>query len=266
MRLCLSRALIAIVLWIPFQVQATTPVTVGAYNFNPLITFDDGGNPEGLVVEVVEELNRRQQQFAFEILRTSSKRRFEDYRLGRYDVILFESLKWGWDTMEVDTTSVLLEDEEVFVALDKPERDQSFFDQVGERRMLAILGYHYGFADFDADETHLTRRFDIEMSRSQERNMALILADRPSVAEVAVMPRSFLKRFGRKRPEDAAKLLVSERPDQVYDLRGMLRPTAALSADQLEALFQAMIDDGTYPAIVRRYGMRLPEQLADGTP
>ncbi|BES69190.1 transporter substrate-binding domain-containing protein [Marinobacter nanhaiticus D15-8W] len=266
MRLCLSRALIVIVLWIPFQVQAATPVTVGAYNFNPLITFDADGDPEGLVVEVVAELNRRQQQFAFEILRTSSKRRFEDYRLGRYDVILFESLNWGWGTMEVDATSVLLEDEEVFVALDKPERDQSFFDQVTERRLLAILGYHYGFADFDADEDRLTQRFDIEMSRSQERNMALILADRPSVAEVAVMPRSFLKRFRQKRPEDAAKLLVSEQPDQVYHLRGIVRPAATLGAGALEALFREMIDDGTYPGIVRRYGMRLPELLANESP
>lgn len=266
MRLRFLRALFAIVLWIPLCVQASTPVIVGAYNFNPIVTFGANGEPEGLLVEVVQELNRRQQQFTFEIRRTSSKRRFEDYRLGRYDVILFESPQWGWQEMGMQSTPVLLEDEEVFVALNKPERDQSFFDNVTERRLLAILGYHYGFANFDANEENLAQRFEIEMSRSQERNMALILADRPSVAEVAVVPRSFLKRFRRNQPEDADRLLVSDRPDQVYQLCGMVRPESALNSQTLEALFHGMIDDGTYPAIVKRYGMRIPAALISGNP
>ncbi|WP_148861117.1 transporter substrate-binding domain-containing protein [Marinobacter fonticola] len=266
MRLRLTHTLLMIVLWMSSYVQAATTVKVGAYAPSSVVTFDADGPPRGLVVDVVGELNRRQQAFNFEIFRTASKRRFEDYRLGRYDVILFESLNWGWDAMDVEATEILLTDEEVYVALDKPGRDQSFFDNVAERRLLTMLGYHYGFADFDADEERLAKRFNIEMSSSQQRNLALILADRPSVAEVAVFPRSFLRLFQEARPEVAEKLLISDKPDQIYPLRGMLRPGHDFTVEQLEALVREMIDDGTYGAIVKRYGKSVPETLINEIP
>lgn len=80
-----------------------------------------------------------------------------DFEAGLYDVIFFESLSWGWESLPVTATAPVLKDEEVYVALRKAGRDQSFFDNIAGRALVAISGYNYGFAGLTTDDGGTSR-------------------------------------------------------------------------------------------------------------
>lgn len=241
------------------EVAAETPIRVGVYNFPPEAEVAASGQTGGLVTDLIAALNTRQTAFHFVPVVTSSLRRYIDFSDHRYDVIFFEDMSWGWSGAEVEATRPLLADTEVYVALRKPGRDQSFFDDLSKRRLVAMLGYHYQFANGDISEPSLRKHFNIELSHSHRRNLELILADRPSVAEVTVVSRAFLATYLTQHPDSRDKLLVSDHPDQSYQLRALLQPAGVIDARTLETLLQPMIEDGSYRRMVEQHHLQLPE-------
>lgn len=243
---------------------AATPVVVGFYNFPPVAQVAGPGELSGLVGDLLALLNQNQDQFHFTSFETSAKRRQLDLQHKLYDVIFFESLDWSWREQPVQYTKSLLLDEEVYVALKKPWRDQSFFDDIAQRRIVAMLGYHYGFTDYNTDETSLRKRFHIELSHSHRRNLQLILVDRPSIAEVAVVSRSFLQQYLANYPQYRDKLLVSEKIDQRYRLKALTRENGPITAQQVMELLHPLIQDGRYQALVKKWGLQLPPEVKGG--
>ena len=237
-------------------------VRVGAYDFPPIATVDAHQRAHGLLGDLLGELESTHEHFVFRIVHTSPKRRHLDFQNGLYDVMFFEHPSWSWDTDAIDVSRPLLRDDEVYVALAKPGRDQSFFDDVSQHRIVAIAGYHYGFAGLETDSEELTQRFNIELSHSHDRNLDLIKADRPSVAEVAVVSRSFLNRYFDQFPDERERFLVSERVDQSYELHVVSRRQGPISIQQIESLLQPLIESGRYQSMVREHGLQLPEGMA----
>lgn len=244
--------------------SAATPVVVGFYNFPPVAQVTGPGDLSGLVGDLLAQLNQSQDQFHFTTFETSAKRRQLDLQHNLYDVIFFESLDWGWREQPVQYTESLLLDEDVYVALKKPWRDQSFFDDIAQRRIVAMLGYHYGFAGNNADETALRERFHIELSHSHRRNLQLILVDRPSIVEVAVVSRSFLQQYLANNPQYRDKLMVSEKVDQRYRLRALTRGNGPITAPQLMELLRPLIQDDRYQVLVKKWGLQLPPEFKAG--
>jgi len=242
--------------------SSETEIAVGVYHFPPIAAVRDNGKADGLLGEILVELEATYQDITFRIVHTSPKRRYLDFEAGLYDVIFFESLNWGWESLSVDTTRPMLVEEDVYVALKKPGRDQRFFDNIADRSIVAISGYHYGFAGLSTDNAELEDRFRIEFSHSHGRNLNLIKADRPSLAEVAIMSRSYLRVHLEKNPEDRDRFLVSDMADQKYQLRIMARKGGPIMAGALEKLLMPLIEDGRYQRMVKRHRLQLPSDLA----
>jgi len=243
-------------------VSSETEIAVGVYNFPPVAAVRENTKVDGLLGELLTELETADRDITFRIVHTSPKRRHLDFDAGLYDVIFFESLNWGWESRPVAATRPVLEDEEIYVALDKPGRDQSFFDNIADRAIVAISGYHYGFAGFSTDDAELEERFRIEFSHSHGRNLNLIKADRPSLAEVAIVSRSYLQMHLEQHPEDRDRLLVSDVIDQTYQLRILVRKGGPLKAATVEQLLLPLIEDGRYQRMVERQGLQVPPELA----
>lgn len=243
-------------------VSSDTEIAVGVYDFPPVAAVSEHTRVDGLLGELLPELDANHQDITFRIVHTSPKRRHLDFDAGLYDVIFFESLNWGWESRPVAATWPILTDEDVYVALDKPGRDQSFFDNIADRAIVAISGYHYGFAGLSTDNAELEERFQIEFSHSHDRNLNLIKADRPSVAEVAIVSRSYIRMHLAQHPEDRGRFLVSDVPDQTYQLRIMARKGGPLKAVALERLLLPLIEDGRYQRMVERHGLQVPPELA----
>ncbi|MFE8070958.1 ABC transporter substrate-binding protein [Marinobacteraceae bacterium S3BR75-40.1] len=229
-------------------------VRVGGYVFPPYVMMEDG-QPRGLTLDVIDALNALQAEDQFQFFLTSSRRRYRDLAEKHYDMLLFEDLRWEWDQRPVTATRVIGRDQEVFLAYRDRARGQSFFNDLKDKRLVGMLGYHYAFANYVADQAFLDTQFNILLSSDPHRNLQLILVNRPSVAEVAVMPRSFINCFIREHPEVGEKLLVSDRVDQRYKLRGLLAPHAPISSQRLNTLLARLEEQGTLAKLRERYGL-----------
>ncbi len=243
-----------------FASQKTT-VRIGVYNFPPVATVNHDNKAMGLLGDLLDEFRRLNEDLSFEILHTSPRRRHLDFRSGLFDVMFFEHPNWGWKSEPVSFSDPLLRDDEVYVALDKKNRDQSFFDRISERRIVAMAGYHYGFAGLETDSEALREQFDIELSHSHQRNINLIKADRPSLAEVAVVSRSFLSTYFSRFPDQRDNFLISDTVDQSYELHIIVREQAPVSIDTLKELMAPLIESGRYQELVRKHGLQLPESM-----
>jgi ABC-type amino acid transport substrate-binding protein len=238
-----------------------TTIRVGVYDFPPVAQVNHNNQATGLLGDLLTELEAEHPELSFEIIYTSPRRRHLDFNAGLYDVMFFEHRDWSWDQDNAAMTSPILRDEEVYVALDKDNRDQTFFDNLEERRIVAIAGYHYGFAGLETGSAELNRRFDIELSFSHQRNIELIRADRPSVAEVAVISRSFLSAYFSRFPEHRDRFLISDEPDQRYELGVVIRRDGPVTADDIEDLLQPLINSGRYQELVKNHGLMLPQSF-----
>ncbi|TYC58201.1 amino acid ABC transporter substrate-binding protein [Marinobacter sp. BW6] len=235
-----------------------TEITVGVYHFPPIASVEHNGEPTGLLGDLLHELEQANPTVSFRVFHTSPKRRYLDFDAGLYDVIFFESPDWGWTERDVDITRPILADEELYVALKKPGRDDSFFDDLQTRSIVAISGYHYGFTGYETDNSVLEQKFDIEFSDSHSRNIKLIKADRPSVAEVAIVSHSYLQRHLENHPEDWGTLLISDEPDQRYELSIIARKNGAASSGEMLQLLAPLIENGRYRQLVEKRGLKLP--------
>lgn len=245
------------------KASSETEIVVGVYHFPPVAAVRDNRKAEGLLGDLLAELEATHEDLSFRIVHTSPKRRHLDFEAGLYDVIFFESPEWGWESWPIAATGPILADEDVYVALNKPGRDQSFFDNIGERNIVAISGYHYGFAGLSTDNSKLKERFQIEFSHSHARNLSLIKADRPSLAEMAIVSRSYLHMYLEQNPQDRDRLLVSDKADQRYLLHILARKGGPISPQSLERMILPLIEQGRYQQMVRNHGLQLPPDLPE---
>jgi hypothetical protein len=177
--------------------------------------------------------------------------------------MFFEHPSWSWHSESIAITGPILRDDEVYVALNKEGRGQSYFNRVSERRIVAIAGCHYGFAGLETDSQELSKHFDVELSHSHRRNLDLIRADRPSVAEMAVVSRSFLRNYFSRFPDRRGDFLISEALDQSYELHVITRKNGPVTTDTIEGLLQPLIDSGRYQKLVNKHELQLPKTMQE---
>ncbi|MDI9243661.1 transporter substrate-binding domain-containing protein [Marinobacter sp. CHS3-4] len=235
-----------------------SPLKVGVYDFPPIAMVRKKHQAKGLLGDLLGELEKTHEGLDFQVVHTSPMRRQLDFRTGLFDVMFFEHPTWSWGSEAIEISYPILRDDEVYVALNKDDRDQSFFDNIRKRRIVAIAGYHYGFAGWETDSEKLRKNFDIELSHSHIRNLYLIEADRPSVAEVAVVSRSFLNQYLDEHPNKQNLFLVSDKVDQSYELNVITRHSGPVDVQQIERLLKPLIESGRYQEMVRQHGLQLP--------
>lgn len=229
-------------------VLAATTVRVGAYEFPPYVPDAGPGVTQGLI----DLLNAAQPDLRFELVETSPQRRYEDLEQGRFDIIAFESLAWGWTGRPVDATRVFLRDAEVFVAKAGPGVDQTIFDSLDGKTILGRLGYHYAFAGYVSDPTILEQRFRTRVTVTHEGNVRNVIAGR---ATFAIVTRSFLNQLFKAEPDLARRLLVSERTDQIYEHTILVRRGGPVGVDALNALLDRLESDGRLAALWTKSGI-----------
>lgn len=246
--------------------RADTSIVVGVYDFPPVAQIAGDTEVEGLLGELLNELGTTHPELKFRIFHTSPKRRYLDFDAHLYDVIFFESPAWEWQDKQALITPPVLMDEDLYIALNKPGRDRTFFDNLSQRNIVALSGYHYGFAGLETNPLELEKHFSIEFSDSHSRNLSLIKADRPSVAEVAIINNSYLQMHLAQHPEDRDKFLISDRPDQTYQLSIITHPEGPVTAGDMMDLLTPLLETGKYQNLVKKWGLRLPPTLDQYSP
>lgn len=234
-------------LWAVAALAQPVPVKVGVYPFFP---FSDGQS--GLAHELVQALNAFQSDYRFETVTTSANRRYRDMADGVYTHIFFENIQWGWPAQQVEASKVFLKgDGEVFVARAQRGRGQEYFQNLRDKDLMVVLGYHYAFADFEADPDVLRKRFSITFSTDNAVILHNLLAGR---GDVAVLTRSYLGKYLTEHPQDRARVLVSQRMDQTYAQTALVARGARPNAQELNRLLTRMEAAGVLRKLWQAYG------------
>ena len=229
--------------------RAETEVGVLGYKFPPFV--EDGYG--GLTSSLITLLNATQSEFKFSFVPTSPARRYRDLAGGRGNVIIFEMPEWGWRASGVETAESreIMKGGEVYITLANKGRDQSFFDDIGSKSIAAVLGYHYGFAKFNADPKFLTKTFDINLTFGVESIIKMVVKNR---ADVGVVTESYLAKYLKDHTEIIGRLLISKIRDQVYSLRAIVGSDSPISVPKLEAILDDLKANGALADLFKDYG------------
>ncbi|MBM1182299.1 amino acid ABC transporter substrate-binding protein [Pseudomonas lundensis] len=227
-------------------VWAVQEVRVGAAHFPPYTVRPESGVDTGLLPQLLDALNQLQNDFRFVPVPSSIPRRFRDFDQGRVDMVMFENPAWGWQDIAYSAVDMGLEDAEVFVARQQPDRQQDYFDDLSNKRLALFSGYHYAFAGFNPSPRYLAQHFNATLTYSHESNLLMVLRGR---VDVALITRSNLTELLARNPKIKSQVLVSQRIDQIYHHYALLRPQAPIVAPQLAALLQQLRDNGQIKAI-----------------
>ncbi|QJP98614.1 substrate-binding periplasmic protein [Pseudomonas fluorescens] len=221
--------------------QAVQVVRVGAAHFPPYTIRPENGADTGLLPELVAALNSAQSDFRFELVPTSIPRRFGDFKEGRTDMAIFENPDWGWKDIPHTTVDMGLEDAEIFVAENEPGRQQNYFADLKGKRLALYSGYHYEFANFNADPKYLAETYNATLTYSHDSNLLMVLRGR---ADIALVTRSYLFDYLLRNAKVRDELLVSQRIDQIYHHYAILRPEAPITGEAFSKLLQGLRDSG----------------------
>lgn len=227
-------------LW-AWQASAAQLVRVGAAHFPPYTIRPENGDATGLLPQLVIALNAAQSDFQFLLVPTSIPRRFRDFQQGRIDMAIFENPDWGWKDIAHVNVDMGLEDAEIFVAKRVEGRTETYFNDLHGKRLALFSGYHYAFAQFNAEPRFLAERYNATLTYSHDANLLMVLRGR---VDIALVTRSYLSDFMARNPDEARQLLVSERVDQVYRHYALLSPRAAITGKQFSQLLQQLRNNG----------------------
>lgn len=248
----LSRLLFLFCLFFAGSALSKEIISVGGYVFPPFVTKGDNGEAQGLTLDLINAFNAHQDKYHFEFRFTSPKRRYSDFDRKHFDYIFFENTKWGWENHPVKASKVYLKGGERYIALNKPERDQSYFEQVGNKMLVGILGYHYGFADYVSDQVFLQKRFNIRLTPNHHASIQMILRN---LGEVAIVTESYLAQHFKRYPDDRDKILVSDKYDQIYEHTILARHPMTPSIDEINSYLDELESNGTLKQLWRIYGI-----------
>ncbi|WP_028863788.1 substrate-binding periplasmic protein [Psychromonas aquimarina] len=165
---------------------AAETIKVGGYYFPPFVDKNDKNQYIGLAIDLIKEMNSFQDKFHFQFVPTSPKRRYSAFEQKEFDLIMFEDLAWGWKNKELAASKVILQGGEVYITKAEPFKDQSYFDSLKDKSFAVILGYHYGFAGFNADEKFLKKNFKIKLNTAHSSNIKVILSGRTDISVVSL--------------------------------------------------------------------------------
>lgn len=248
-----SFALIGLILstLLPLPCMAITQVKVGGYSFEPFVSHHNG-HTSGLALDLIKLLNASQQQFKFEFVLTSPKRRYLDFDNKRFDVILFENKEWGWQQKDIEASQVFLTGGEVYITFKTPEKTQAYFDHIGNQSIAAMLGYHYGFAMFDSDEVNLKQKFSITLLNKQNTIINQVIAQ---MVDIGVVTNSHLQKQFKRNPQLKKQLLVSEKLDQVYNHTILVRKNSPVAIAEINTLLNQLNNSKKLTQLFSQYGL-----------
>jgi len=223
---------------------------VGGYEFPPFVERK-GKQYYGLTIDLLHTLNASQDRYLFRFVPTSPKRRYNHFEKGKYDLIFFESIQWGWKDKPVQASRVFLEGGEVYITASS--KKQEFFENISDKSIAAFLGYHYGFAGFNANEDYLKQHFQIKLTTSHDQNIWMAVKKK---VDIAVVTKAYLNNFLMKNPEVKEKIMISDKMDQIYKHTVLVRKGSKPDITEMNRMLTELEKKGLLDALWKKYGIR----------
>jgi len=252
MKTCM-RSIVLFALWIGWcsQTQAAQTILVGGYVFPPYVEMNRS-TYHGLTLDLIDAMNAFQRDLYFKFVLTSPPRRYEDFENNKFDAIFFEDIGWGWQGKGVEASRVFLKDGEVFITKASPDKTQAYFQDLAGKSIAGCIGYHYAFADFNAEPKFLEEHFKMQLSDNHQGNIKKVLIGR---ADLAIVTKSYLQGYLKNHPEDRDHILISAALDQEYRHTILLRKGGTLTVETINRLLDDMEQQGILSQLWKQYGL-----------
>ncbi len=249
-------------LLLPTQVQAVTEtpesrdsrplILVGGYDFPPYIRLHNQHPPSGLSIMLLDAIAARHPEYRFLFVPTSIHNRYAAFSRGRFQMMLFENPQWGWSKLNPQPHFIPLpfEDSEIYIAKAEKNRDEQFFNQLNNKQMLLVEGYHYPGLWQELGGPPKRVRY----VSSNHEVLQGILKGR---ADIAPLTRSMLERYLAKYPNKRRQLMISGLRVQHYDHHILLAGDAAIKETELIATLEALRAEGVLEKLSRQFSLPL---------
>lgn len=227
------------------------PVQLGGYEFPPYV-INRGGTYEGLTLDLITLLNQKQTKYVFSFVPTTTYRRYHDLKSSRYQIMAFESKTWGWAVGTVEASKIFRHGAEVFVAHKDKAKSQSYFDDLQNKTIKGMQGYHYGFLGLSTSNKAL-KDFNVEFTNTLDGNIRSVVMKR---ADIAMVTKEYLDIYLKNHPEERPKLVISTKYDQLYDL-GILvsKEQKIISVAEVNRLIDMILNDGSWSTLLKDKGI-----------
>ncbi|WP_147251909.1 MULTISPECIES: transporter substrate-binding domain-containing protein [Thalassospira] len=231
-------------------VRAADPiiVKVGAYEYGVVYFYQDG-KAGGIVPKLINLLNGLQDEYQFQLAETSSRRRYQALMNGELDLVLLESAQWDWPDYDVHYSDPIVREKDIYLALSSRTDAQELFSDVTAHRMLCVLGFHYGFADYNGDPEYLRKNFNVLLRYNEAEVLDGLFAGE---APIAVVSAGFLARQFVQDPGMRNRLVIAGKPDATYDLVSVLSKDSAIPLDAFNKLVAELIASGEVERLWRQ--------------
>lgn len=235
-------------------------VRVGVYEFPPYVQLEQD-KISGFTVELVTLLNQVQQEYQFELVLTTALRRHQDFQQGLFDALFFEDTNWGWQQRQIalQQSIAFAQDDEIFIALQDHAKSQAWFDDLRDKSIAGILGYHYQLAEYQTTPQLLTDKFQIIPISNHRTSIELVLKQR---VDTAIVTRSFLFQYLNAHPQYRENLLISERIEQNYQHRLLLDPAHPLNIDILYQWVKQLLQQAEFNKVLAAHGLQILPSVA----
>lgn len=239
---------------------AKTLVRVGVYEFPPYVQLEQD-KISGFTVELIKLLNQVQQEYQFELVLTTAVRRHQDFQQGLFDALFFEDINWGWRQRNIalQQSMPFAQDDEVFIALQDQTKSQLWFDDLKDKTIAGILGYHYQLAEHQTEPQLLTDKYRLIPLSDPHTSIELVLKQR---VDTAIVTRSFLLQYLSAYPQYRESLLISERIDQSYQHQLLLAPEHPLSIDRLYLWVKQLLQQAELNKTLATHGLQMLPSVA----
>ncbi|MEW5726673.1 MAG: transporter substrate-binding domain-containing protein, partial [Pseudomonadota bacterium] len=104
----------------------------------------------------------------------------------------------------------------------------------------------------DADPQRLAREFNMKLVNSHSSSIEMVALGR---MDVAVVTDAYLWAYLARNPAVKDKLLVSDRRDQLYNHRALVRRGGPITVDRVNALLADLEKSGKLGALWRKAGV-----------
>lgn len=231
--------------------MAAKEVRIGATEFPPYIVINRDGTVAGILIDTIKYLNSVQTKYKFVAIPYSAMRRHNGFKNKVFDVSFFDNIEWGWNKSEVDVSDIFMRGKEIYIALDKPGRGEDFFADLEKRTMIGVLGYHYGFANFNSDPSYLRKKYKMQLTSSNVGSIEMVLDGR---GDIAVVSDAFLNWYLQQKPTEK-KILISKKVDQHYLHTVIVRKNFSPNVQEINALLKQFRRSKVYDEILQKYGV-----------
>ena len=227
-------------------------VIVATEPWDRLVYADAKNVPRGEIADFVRRMNQVQRKFRFDLVLYPRLRLNRVFADGQADVYPFRTIAWTEPELGLLQTRTIINSGDVYFARRNNHfGGQKVFEQLGQRLLAGVSGYHYRVFDNNPNEAYIKKRFKATLLNSNEAVVQFVLADR---ADVGIVPEMILARY-LAEPATRGQFIVGGYDSRVQ-LSNLVRRGGPISVAEMNAIIVALEKSGDVERLRRKYDTR----------